>query len=581
MGYKSAWFRLVLFLLLLACSTPLLAQEALTQTFTSSDGMLTMSFPEGWTVEEEDGLIRFSSNQAFVQVNYYDYGEQVTALEILEIGAAEYLGFSAPEKLVFGGYSALQAAGEDQLHTVINFCGGIFGLVIGYVQPRQVEAYKPTINAMMDTIRFGEGEAVLCQGAFDNLTLINPANASQIAQVQTMGDAAIPVTTVAFSPDGGTFAAGMLDGNVKIWSTVTGGELYTLDGHRDGATGIAFSDGGYNIAVGTGNGRVWMWDATTGEASGALQRHSSPIESVAFMPDGFLIASGSLDGEVRLWDMIAYGEREPLIDDALTPVESVAFSPDGSLLAAGGGSTIRVWDVEAGIVQNVLETEIVDVHSVAFSPDGTQLAYGGADPVVWVWNIASNDNRPLLTGDAKQVLAVAFSPDGQMIVSGDSDATRLWNATTGENLATLASPSGEAVNSVAFSPDGTLIASGGVSGGVVLWGVAGGGGAAEQDDVAASPDTGEEGQTTTTEETTTSTASSCTITAPGNANLRSGPGTNFERAGSLAAGQSAEVDGQAQGGDGMTWYRLTEGAWVRSDVIGSPTECVSVTVVTP
>jgi WD40 repeat protein len=240
-----------------------------------------------------------------------------------------------------------------------------------------------------------------------------------------------------------------------------------------------------------------------------------------------------------------------------------------------------LWDVEAGAVQAVLETEIGDVHSVAFSPDGALVAYGGADPAVWVWNIASNDNHPLLSGDAEQVFAVAFSSDGQMIVSGDSDATRLWNATTGENLATLASPSGEAVNSVAFSPDGTLIASGGAFGGVVLWGTSGAGGAAEQEIAASPSDTDEEAETTTTEETTTTAATSCTISAPSNANLRSGPGTNFERAGSLSAGQSAEVNGQAQGADGMTWYRLSDGTWVRSDVVGSPAECGSVPAIAP
>jgi WD40 repeat protein len=197
------------------------------------------------------------------------------------------------------------------------------------------------------------------------------------------------------------------------------------------------------------------------------------------------------------------------------------------------------------------------------------LAYGGADPAIWVWDLA-DDNHALVAGGADQIFALAFSPDGRVIASGDAGTVQLWDATTGANLAALTSPS--VVNSVAFSADGSILASGGESGGVVLWGTADGGQEATASEGA--------GETTTTEGTTTS-ASACTISAPGNANLRSGPGTDFDRAGSLSAGQTAEADGQAIGPDGLIWFRLTDGAWVRSDVIDASAECEGVETVTP
>jgi WD40 repeat protein len=338
---------------------------------------------------------------------------------------------------------------------------------------------------------------------------------------------------------------------------------------------VAFGSGGYNIAVGTGRGLVLMWDATSGTSSGFLQTHNAAVESVAFVPDGFLIASGSLDGEVHIWDMIAYGEKPVLVDSSNpTPVASVAFSPDGTTLAAGGGSTIRLWDVEAGTVRTVLETEVTEITTMSFSPDGALLVYGGAEPAVWVWNLA-DDHHVLLEGHDQPVSALAFSPDGQMIASGDAGALRLWNAATGENLVTLTSPSGQAINSIAFSPVGTLVVAGSDSGGVILWGTADAGQASAEP-----AESAESAPTTTTGETTTST-SSCTITAPSNANLRSGPGTNFDRAGTVSAGQTVEADGQATGADGMTWYRLTDGTWVRSDVVNASVECANVSVVTP
>lgn len=573
MRCKNRLIQLVFMALLFTFPTALMAQEALPQTFTSADGMITMNYPDGWTIEEDDGLIRVSTEQAFMQVNYRDYGEEVTPLEVIEIGTPEVLGFSAPENLIVAGYAALQSSSADQLHTIINFCGGTMALAIGYVNPGDMPTYAPTFMAMLDTIRYGDGEPEVCRGTFEGLSQITVANAAQVSQLTTFGDETVAIASVAFNPDGSAFAAGAMDGSVRVWSTVTGEELLTLTGHRDGATSVAFSSGGYNLVAGTGSGQVRLWDAIRGDGSGTLQEHSTAVESVA-ATTLFLVASGSLDGEVRVWDIASGGEQAVLVDSSNpTPVASVAFSPDEMLLVAGGGSTIRVWDVMSGTVQATLEAEISDIDTVSFSPDGTRLLYGGADPTVWVWDMAG-DNHVLIEGDAEQVFALAFSPDGQVIATGDSGGLRLWDGATGTNLAALTSPSGEAVNSLAFSPTGTLIASAGDSGGVVLWGTSGDGGGQE---AAAS-----EGTSTTTETTTAAgTTTSCTITAPNTANQRSGPGTNFDRAGSLSAGQTAEVDGQATGSDGMIWYRLTDGAWVRSDVIVAPDECSTVPVVTP
>lgn len=574
---RNMLVQLVVAVLWLTFSAALLAQEALTQTFTSSDGLFTMSYPEGWTVAEEDDLIRFSSDQAFLQVNYYDYGEDVTPLEVLEIGTPEALGFSPPESLVVAGYAALQSAGTDQLHTILNFCDGVMALAIGYVPPGEVETYKPTFMAMLETIRYGEGEPEVCRGAFEGLAPITAANAGQVAQVGTLGDETVAVASVAFSGDGGLLAAGLMDGSVHLWSLVTGEEQEPLTGHRDGVTGVAIDQGGYNLAAGDGNGQVRLWEIATGDGLGMLQEHTAAVESVAFGPNSLIIASAAADG-ARLWSLINAGEVALTGGDSAAPAHSVAFSPDGTTLATAGGGTIQLWNVDSGAFQSALEAEISDITSISFRPDGALLVYSGADGSVWAWDMAS-DNHVVVEGDGSPVSALAFSPDGQIVASGGASAVSLWDA-TGASLVTLTSPASD-TTSVAFRPDGTLLASGGDSGGVVLWGTS----AAGAQDSAASDTTSTTDETTsgTTAETTTTggTTAACTISAPNTANLRSGPGTDFDRAGALAAGQTASVDGQTTGTDGMTWYRLTDGAWVRSDVISAPAECATVPAITP
>jgi len=52
-------------------------------------------------------------------------------------------------------------------------------------------------------------------------------------------------------------------------------------------------------------------------------------------------------------------------------------------------------------------------------------------------------------------------------------------------------------------------------------------------------------------------------------NIRRGPGTVYEQEDSFDTGETSRVVAQAQGTDGMTWYRLSRGSqrWVRSDLI--------------
>lgn len=566
----------------------IVAQGDLTQTYTSPDGKFSMSYPADWTLNDsQEDVTGFNGDSGFVQVNFYDNNNSgyapVTAIELLVVGVGEdadiraAFEYNEPEELIIAGFPAVQSGSNmmGQLHTVIDFGDGVLGKVIGFSQEGQLDALKPTVMAMMETITYGNGPQPIEASPLDDVQSITASNAAGISELMTLGDESVAIESMAFSPDGKFLAVGTVDGRVQLWNMATGESGLSLSGHTQGATTIAFGAGGYLLAVGTGSGDVRLWDATSGDGSGFMQKHTGAVESLAFQKDGFLVASGSGEGSVQLWDIASSAEQAVLTDDSNPiAVGGLAFSPDDTILAVGGGSTIQIWDVASNTIQTTLETEVSDISSVSFSPDGAWLAYGGADSSVWVWDLES-DNHALIEGLSGSVSALAFSPDGQVIVSVDASTVQLWDASTGENKAALA---GQAVSSITFNPDGTLLASGSEAGGAVLWGTTATSATSQAADTSSSA--GETTETPTNEETTTS-AAACTINAPNNANLRSGPGIEFERAGTLSAGQTAEVDGQAQGTDGITWYHLTDGAWVRSDVVGTPAECAGVPEVTP
>ena len=72
---------------------------------------------------------------------------------------------------------------------------------------------------------------------------------------------------------------------------------------------------------------------------------------------------------------------------------------------------------------------------------------------------------------------------------------------------------------------------------------------------------------------TSDTVATCTVSASNTVNLRSGPGTTFDRAGELQAGQSVAAVARSNPVSGFVWYRLDSGSWVRQDVIVSSGAC--------
>ena len=157
-------------------------------------------------------------------------------------------------------------------------------------------------------------------------------------------------------------------------------------------------------------------------------------------------------------------------------VTAVAFAPNrASLLAAAGEDrTIRLWNVNTGLVERTLAGHDSGVTSLVFSPDGRSIASGSADNTVRIWDVATGEARQVLTGADRWVFCVAWSPDGRIVAAGSGDgAVRLWDARSGAPLRTLIGHQ-RWVSALGFSPDGQLLASGSGDFVVRLWRVSSG-----------------------------------------------------------------------------------------------------------
>ena len=343
--------------------------------------------------------------------------------------------------------------------------------------------------------------------------VITLGNVAQIALLGRLDSVAEPSTVFAhsLSPDG-TRLAGLDNEQLLIWDLLSGEvvvstarssanvvyfspektEVYTVtpqgrvtiyDAER-GTTRHDFEGiGNYNeqvafyaedgwLAFGNLRGQVKIWDPLDRLALGTIDAHSLRITALAFSADGQLLATASDDRTVKIWD---WREREllwTLTDDA--PGIRLAFSPDAAQIAVGTRENTRLWSLETGTRQLVIDTAPGGVNMLAYTPDGRFLINGGQTPEMVVWNPQTGGLVARLPGTGGDWVSSAFSPDGTLMVTSvlGGPAT-VWDLTsitsTTVNRADL--NVGDRVYSVDWASDGRLITLFGARGSVYILGV--------------------------------------------------------------------------------------------------------------
>lgn len=73
----------------------------------------------------------------------------------------------------------------------------------------------------------------------------------------------------------------------------------------------------------------------------------------------------------------------------------------------------------------------------------------------------------------------------------------------------------------------------------------------------------------------------CLVGASNGGNVRAQPDANSNRVRSLGVQERIGAVGRAQGADGFDWYQLSDGGWVRSDVVESAGYCDDLPEITP
>jgi WD40 repeat protein/serine/threonine protein kinase len=282
----------------------------------------------------------------------------------------------------------------------------------------------------------------------------------------------MPVTCMAFCPDGRYLASGGNDCTIRVWDLETAHEVRAFKGHMSSVTHLAYSPNGKYLASGSDDQTVKIWDANSEQEYRKLQGHTKAAWCLAFSPDGERLASGSDDHTIRIWNPLS-GKNLFTLEGHNADVSGVAFSPDGKCLASSSNDgTAKLWDVTSRKVLFTMTGHVGRVSGVAFSSDGQLLATSGQDKTIRIWDAGNGELIKTLSGHTGVVQCVVFSPDCKFMATASDDHTvKLWDAATGQELRTFLGHE-HWVYTVAFSADGKLLASGDHVGVVRVWDVA-------------------------------------------------------------------------------------------------------------
>ena len=178
----------------------------------------------------------------------------------------------------------------------------------------------------------------------------------------------LPLTNCAFNKNGDKFITGSYDRTCKVWDTMTGDEILTLEGHTNVVYAIAFNKPyGDKVVTGSFDKTCKLWNVKTGENVHTFRGHDAEIVCLTFDPKGKVVATGSMDNTSRLYD-VETGHCLHTLVGHTGEVVGLDFDSTGQLLATGSfDHTIKIWDTRTGNIVHTFRGHRGEISSIKFN----------------------------------------------------------------------------------------------------------------------------------------------------------------------------------------------------------------------
>ncbi len=299
---------------------------------------------------------------------------------------------------------------------------------------------------------------------------------STVVPVPDKYPTAVPITALAFSPDGSSLATGGFHEAI-VWNLADGSIRQRIKPLQERIYDLAYSADGAWLATAAGDpgrfGTAKLWKTKpdgTAEFALDLGEASDAIFAIAFSPDSKKVAAAGADRTIRVWTL-PDGKLDLQLEDHADWILDLNFSPDGTkLVSASRDKTTKVFDVVKKESLVTFPGHNEPVFTAVFSADGKQILSAGADRQVRAWTPEGEAKQVRNAGGfGGEVFKLALSPDGKSLLAASADKTVRFLKS--ENLGDPKQFPGQSdwVYSVAVSKDGKKVAAGGWDGRVIVW----------------------------------------------------------------------------------------------------------------
>lgn len=246
------------------------------------------------------------------------------------------------------------------------------------------------------------------------------------------------VHIIRFSPDGKYMAAALEEGNVKILTTPTCDEFYTIPSpNKKAVAWLSFSPGGEFLAFAADPCDLVIFSMSTFKTEQICHEHTQPPEFISFSRNSCkqIISCSYQENCVKLleFDPItakwAVGPKGDLViphqNGHRAKVFRASFNCDDSNIVAISKNSISCWDTQTKNLINTASNEIFTEHctSLAMHPYIPNIAFIGCKSgraSIWDTNLGEVI-VPLQSDDTYEIKEAIWSNDGLSIVAADEN----------------------------------------------------------------------------------------------------------------------------------------------------------------